>query len=79
MKPIKNKFTNAVLKPAPGTEDRVIDLPVTEAEYTVESCWKMTWQERLKVLYTGQVWFSCWGNTHPPIRLTVRDKVREIK
>lgn len=79
MKPIKNEYSNAVLKPAPGTEDRVIDLPVTETEYTVQSCWKMTWQERLKVLYTGQVWFSVWGNTHPPIKLTVRDKVREIK
>lgn len=79
MKAIKNEYTNAVLLPAPGTEHEVCELPVTDTEYAVQSCWKMTWQERLKVLYTGQVWFSCQGNTHPPILLYLADKVREVK
>ena len=79
MLPIKNEYTNAVLKPAPGTEDRVIDLPVTETEYTVDSCWKLTWRERFRVLRTGQIWFSCRGNTHPPIKLYAIPKVGEVK
>ena len=74
MLPIETATTNKILLPPPGEEDRVYDLPVTQTEHTVESCWQMTWRERLKVLMHGQVWFSCWGVTHPPIRLEVRSK-----
>lgn len=71
MRPIVTESTNAVLLPAPGTEDTVFKLPVTLTDYNVASCWQMTWRERLRTLRTGLVWFHCKGNTHPPIRLSV--------
>ncbi len=74
MKPIMTPSTNGVLMPAPGTEDTIYELPVTQTEFEVSSCWQMTWRERWRVLRTGQVWFRCQGNTHPPIRLTVGDR-----
>lgn len=35
-----------------------LPLPVYKAENgDVISCWQFTWQERLKVLWTGKMWF----------------------
>ncbi len=72
MKPIKTESTNGVLLPAPGTEAHVFKLPVTHTATTVCSCWALSWRERLRVLWTGGIWFSCHGHTHPPIKLWVR-------
>ncbi len=78
MLPIETESTNLMLLPPHGQEDRVFTLPCTriqEGDYSyVHSCWQMTWRERIRVLLDGQVWFSCCGETHPPIRLTVRDR-----
>lgn len=75
MKPIKTELTNDVLRPPAGAEDSVVPLPVTryrnEHGDQVSSCWKMDWNERLRCLFTGRVWFDCWGSVHPPIRLRV--------
>ena len=73
MKPIRTKSTNGILKPAPEDEGKVADLPITRSriEGIISSCWKMNWKERIKVLFSGRVWFDCSSKTHPPIRLRV--------
>jgi len=74
MKPIKTESTNSTLLPAVGTEDYVEPLPITRTDGMVSSCWKMTWGERFVALITGKVWCDCLGQTHPPIRLRVKEQ-----
>ena len=35
------------------------------------SCWHLSFWERLKLLFTGRLWFSVIGNAQPPIWLGV--------
>lgn len=80
MKPIDFPQANNLLCAAPGTEDLVEDLPVCRYTYgwnpndggtpCTASCWKATWWERLKILWTGRVYFACLAKTHPPVFLT---------
>jgi hypothetical protein len=79
MKPIETESTNLMLLPPHGQEDHILALPCTlyQTEDSVgrydmvESCWQMTWRERIQALLHGRVWFSTYGRTHPPIRLSV--------
>lgn len=50
--------------------DDVEDLPAfrDEVEGVSVSCWKLTWCERVKALFTGRVWLQVWG-THPPVNV----------
>lgn len=36
----------------------------------VMSCWKFSPEELAEIARTGVCWFSCWGNTHPPMWIT---------
>lgn len=49
----------------------------------VISCWKMTFRERLKVLFTGKIWLSMWSFNKPltPCLLTtdVEDLIENWK
>lgn len=37
------------------------------------SLWKLTWAERLRVIWTGQVWLWVWSpHTQPPVALDAR-------
>lgn len=38
-----------------------------DKEGTVISCWKLSFWERVKVLFTGKVWFSTW-TFHGPLQ-----------
>lgn len=67
------------LKAAPGTERLVLDLPVKRHKLEVPegtisvitSCWYLT-DEEIELLITKKViWFTAWGNTHPPITMSV--------
>ncbi|MFP4622384.1 MAG: hypothetical protein ACLFM7_13815 [Bacteroidales bacterium] len=65
MKPIKFKHTNAVFaKDQPEYQPLpALKLPGPTGE--VVSCWKMSWKERLKVLFTGKVWLSLMSFNQP--------------
>jgi len=69
MFPVKTAQTNFTLI---GKGD-VDDLPVSKftSQYgrCVESCWKMTWMEWLRVLFTRRVYLIAMGGTHPPVYL----------
>lgn len=58
MKPIKfpeMNFTYAEDQP------EYLPLPVLRwdnPEVSVTSCWQLTWKERLRVLFTGRLWFT---------------------
>lgn len=71
---------NDLLMAAPGTEAEVEDLPVCRFAYgwnpddggqpVTASCWRLTWWERLKALWTGRVFLQVYGRTHPPLLLS---------
>lgn len=54
-------------------------LAILELDGTCISCWKMTWRERLKSVFTGVVWVGVLsGRTQPPIYATI-DKPFKIQ
>lgn len=57
-----------------GEEATVYALPIrrvifSDGTQAVISCWIGSWKERLTFLLTGRVWFTCLGQTHPPITI----------
>lgn len=74
MKPIEFPEHNKVIaKDQPEYQP----LPVYYAKESVNgemvSCWKLTWRERFKILWTGKMWSCLWGFHRPlaPQRLSV--------
>ncbi len=53
MVPIKFKQMNGI---AAEDQEEYVDLPMHRTDTEVISCWKLTWKERLAVLFTGKVW-----------------------
>jgi hypothetical protein len=76
MTPTKFKQQNAELqKPSEMTDEECSPLPVwRDAPLRTSlyiSCWRMSWRERLRALFTGRVWLWCHSFAHPPIALDV--------
>jgi hypothetical protein len=69
MKPIDFPQSTKVLqKPSSMTEKECSLLPVWSDGEKCVSCWKPSFIERLKILFTGKVWIGVLsGNTQPPI------------
>lgn len=75
--PVDFAESNITMKGWPASEDEeeVLDLPAhrtgidTHRGATAQtvSCWKLSFVERLKVLFFGKVWLYVIGNAHPPI------------
>jgi len=56
MKPIKFKEQNCILA---EDQPQYQPLPVYRAEDgQVISCWSLTFKERLRVLFSGKIWYS---------------------
>ena len=59
MQPIKFKEANTTLA---ENQPEYLPLPVyynnTEPEGRMISCWQLTWRERVKLLFTGKLWFT---------------------
>lgn len=71
MRPVDFEQANGTLTGGPaesfGTEDDVSDLPVYRDESETISCWKASFKERLRVLFTGRVWLRSASQIHPPV------------
>lgn len=79
--------SNLLLR-APTPEDAaagtVYDLPVCrykdlDGNPHVISRWRLTPEELAEVRKTGVIWFSCWGETHPPMNIMGIDPFEEKK
>ena len=82
MEGIAFKEQTALLAAPRGQKGKVYDLPIKRIQYSdgtpaVISCWQASWKERLAILFTGRVWFFCFGHTHPPILLK-GEKTEEV-
>ena len=71
MSPIEFKQQNIVFTAPAGMEDKVEQLPAFRGEGQVISCWHLSFWDRLKLLFTGRLWFSVIGNAQPPLWLGV--------
>ena len=70
-KPVKFDESNFVWKgwPADAATGReaVLDLhSFRDGKGETVSCWKMSWWERVQILFTGKVWLGVAGH-HPPV------------
>jgi hypothetical protein len=72
VKPIKFAEANIVFsKPDSMSDDECGSLPAHKYDNGIISCWKMSFKERIKVLFTGKVWFDVMSKFQPPIWLSV--------
>lgn len=71
MKPVKFKEANAELgKPPSMTDDECGSLPVFKDGKQCISLWKLSFKERLQVLFFGKIWLGVIsGMTQPPVWL----------
>lgn len=69
MKPIHFKEATIELKkPASMTDEECASMWVWNDGSQSISCWKMSWKERIKLLFHGRVWVSVLaGKSQPPI------------
>ncbi len=69
MKPIKFPESNRELgKPSNMTDEQCGSLPVFTDGVQCISLWKLTWKERLQVLFNGKIWLGVYsGGTQPPV------------
>lgn len=79
MKPIKFKQANKnLLKPNNMTDEECSSLWVYCDGQQCISCWKLTFKERIKALFFGNIWISVLsGVTQPPIWLNANKTVFE--
>jgi hypothetical protein len=74
MKPEHFPQSNRTLhKPAGWTDDQCASLHTWTDDRTYISKWRMSWRERLRVLFSGVVWFHCTSFAHPPVCLAVEN------
>ncbi len=74
MKPASFPESNGTLSGGPaasyGTEDDVSDLPVHRADGQIISCWRLSWRDRLRLLFGGRVWLHVLARqTHAPVKV----------
>lgn len=73
MKPIKFKQATVELqKPENMTDEECSPLWVfIDNNTTCISCWRLSWKERFKLLFHGNIWLSILsGKTQPPVWLS---------
>lgn len=56
MNPIPFKEQNAVVG---AGQPEYIPLPVLHEGLRVTSCWRTTWRDRLRILFTGRIYVTC--------------------
>lgn len=71
MVPIRFPEVNVTLsKPDLMSDEECKSLPVFRDGERCISCWKLTWKEKLSVVFYGKVWLSVFGgSTQPPVWL----------
>jgi hypothetical protein len=63
MKPVKFPGSNCTYA---ENQPEYLPLPVHRTDDgVVTSCWTMTWRERLRVLFTGRIWWRVLTFNHP--------------
>lgn len=66
------KESNMVWKGWPASDGRVevLDMPAYRDKTQSISCWKLTFWERVRALFTGRIWLYVLGDGQPPVYVT---------
>jgi len=65
MKPVEFKHQNVVFAKDQKEYQPLPALKLNTTEGEVISCWRMSFKERMKVLFTGKVWISLMSFNKP--------------
>ena len=81
MKAVKHPKETNMLKAPPGA-DNVSDLSIARLVFdnnipAVESCWEISAEELEIIMKTKKIYFTCLGQTHPPVTLTAESHIRK--
>ena len=70
MKPIEFEGSNIIFG---KDQEPYKPLPALKFDSKIISCWKLTWRERIKILFTGKMWTAILAFNKPlqPISLTI--------
>lgn len=72
MNPIDFNKDTIVLK---GFDDvavmKVLPVNYADGQGALVSCWRLTWREALKALFTRRVYLAVMGTRHPPVAMAV--------
>ena len=68
MIPVHFPNVNRLLE-TPGVKG-VEPLPVRSDGRPSRSCWRLSWRERLRVLWRGEMWLGVASHQPPPVMLT---------
>lgn len=80
MIPIEFKESNKkFLKPDSMTDKECGSLFVHQNETHIISCWKLSFKERIQILFTGIIWLWVCGSKQPPISLDCKSPFEEEK
>lgn len=78
MKPGKFPEANKELK-APAGMDNCGSLHVLNDGQTSVSLWKADWRDRLRILFTGEIWLGVmFGATQQPVFITTDKPVAKV-
>ena len=76
MEPINFEQANFTWK---GDGKEVMDLPAYRDETQTISLWKLSWRERLKLLWTGKLWhWTFSGKVFVPTLITTETPFEEV-
>lgn len=71
MNPIDFPDSNLNLtKPRDMTDDECKSMMVFCTPEVMVSCWRLTWMDRLRVLFGRHVWLTVVGKRHPPVAMS---------
>ena len=77
MRPIKfREQTRVLLKPSGMTDEECKSLPVYTDGNRCVSCWRLSFFERIRVLFSGTIWLIVHsGKTQPPVKMICGEKI----
>lgn len=52
--------------------EECLDLPAYDNGKQLITCWKGTWKDRIRYLFTGQIWLWIWAKVPPPVAIDTR-------
>lgn len=72
----KGVEANILLRGEEGSDYQTLPVLRTPGDmrgFVWTSRWKLTWKERLQLLFTGSIWLHTIGTGHPPISLELKE------
>jgi len=79
LQPVTFKHQNKVLtKPSSMNDDECEDLPICNVDDMCISKWRISFWQRIKLIFSGHVWLGIHsGHTQPPVWLVTKSPLKQ--